>query len=137
MCCASTFSIKADLTALIYGLGSNLAADRGVNGQCREIHTNQPDDYKAKRVEVNHKVIPCTISLQCQKRGWHVIAHIMVIKSKFLSTFVCAYCVLCLLCVTLFCGFSRVKDFILCIGSGFWVDKVLFCPMLHNTFGYS
>lgn len=89
-----TFSIKADLTALIYGLGSNLAADRGVNGQCREIHTNQPGDYKATRVEVNHEVIPCTASLQCQKRGWHVAAHIVVIKSKFLSTFVCAFNVL-------------------------------------------
>lgn len=67
MYCASTFSRKAKLTVFISGLGSNLAVDRGVSGQCREIHTNQSGDYKATRVEVNHKVIPCTISLQCQK----------------------------------------------------------------------
>lgn len=61
--CASNFSIEDELTALIYGLGSNLAADRGVSGQCREIHTDQPDNCKEAREEVNHKVIPCTISL--------------------------------------------------------------------------
>lgn len=89
------FSIEAELRALICGLGSNLAAERGVSSQCREIHTNQPADHKATRVEVNHEVIPCTISLPCQKRSWHAVAHITVIKRKFLSTFICAYYAFC------------------------------------------
>lgn len=74
--CTSTCSTEAELTALIYGLLSSLAAERGASSQCRAINTNQPVQHKATRMEVTHKVIPCTTRLQCQKRSWHVVAQI-------------------------------------------------------------
>lgn len=116
MYCVSSFSRKAELRAFIYGLGSSLAAGRGVSGQCREIHSNQPGVYKATRVEVNHEVIPCTISLQSQKLAR---CDTYYTDQKKNSKYIC----LCLLCL-LFCSFSRVKDFSLFIGYGLLVYKV-------------
>lgn len=123
--------MKAEPTALIYGLGSNLAAERGVSGQCKEIHTNLPDDHKATRVEVKHKVIPCIINLQCQKRRWHVVPHIMAIERKCLRTFVCAYYAFC------FVAFPELKISICVLALDPGVDKVLFCLTFHNIFLYS
>lgn len=104
MYCASPCSVEAALTALIYGLGSNLAAERGVSGQCRAINTNQPVEHKATRVEVNHKVAPCTISLQRQKRSWHLEMQIYGDQNKE-----CKCICLCLPCIV-FCSFSGIKD---------------------------
>lgn len=116
---ASTCSIEAELTALIYDLGSKLAAERGVSGRCRVINTNQPVAHKATRVEGNHKVTPYTISLKCQKRSWHVVAQIYGDQKKE-----CKCICLCLL-LLMFCSFSGIKDFSLCMDSGLWVVKVL------------
>ena len=76
VCCAFTCSIKAELTAFICDLGSNLVPETGVSGQYRAINTNHPVEHKTASVEVNPKVTPCTISLQCQKRRCYVVAQI-------------------------------------------------------------
>lgn len=86
------------------------------SGQCRAINTNQPVEHKATRVGINHKVTPCSISLQCQQRIWPVVALIYGDQKKEYK------CIsLCLLCL-LFCSFSGIKDFSLSKGSGLWVQ---------------